>query len=105
MEEEIKFPIEFTKCPNCGCPDTTCRLAYKQEVVDKEKGPDVFVSSVRLAIPLGDPRSAMLTLPELLEHHDTCARCGLPYCTKAEITREPSGGKGFGFPQGRPGLS
>ena len=112
MEEEIKFPIEFKKCPNCGCPDTTYRLAYKQEIVDKGKGPEMFASSEKKAVPLIDPRSATLTVPMLLEHYDTCAKCGLRYCTKSEISIGkigviPPGGnlKPFGFPQGKPGLS
>ncbi|MBU0778249.1 hypothetical protein KKF82_08325 [Patescibacteria group bacterium] len=112
MVKEIKFPIEFKLCPNCGCADTTCRLAYKQEIADKGKGPKMFASSEKKAVPLIDPRSATLTVPTLLEHYDTCAFCGLRYCTKAEIinagiTMQQSGGnlKPFGFPQGKPGLS
>jgi len=79
------FPIEFNKCPICGCPDTVCRLAYKQEIVDKGRGPEAFASSEKRPVPLMDPRSAALAIPMLIEHLDTCARCGLRYCTKAEI--------------------
>ena len=98
MKEEIQFPIIFLVCPYCGCPDTTCRLAYKQEVVDKGKGPDAFASSEKRAIPLQDPRSATLTVPTLVEHFDTCAGCGLRYCTKAEIQQaaiQLAPGKGY----------
>lgn len=110
MEEKIKskFPMEFNKCPICGCLDTTCRLAYKQEVVDKGKGPEAFASSEKRPVPLLDPRSAMLSVPALLEHYDTCARCGMRYCTKAEIVPmtigvgQQPGMKPFNFPQGDP---
>ncbi len=80
-----QWPKEFNQCPICGCPDTVCRLAYQQEVVDKGKGPDVFASSERRGVPLTDPKTAALTVPTLVEHFDTCAKCGLRYCTKAEI--------------------
>lgn len=110
---EAKFPMEFNECPICHCPDTVCRLAYKQEIVDKGRGPDVFASSLKQGIPLIDPRTATLVLPVLLEHYDTCAKCGLRYCTKAEITTGKigmsppggTGGKGFGFPPVKPSLS
>lgn len=105
---EAKFPMEFNKCPICGCPDTISRLAYKQEVVDKGKGPEAFASSEKRPIPLIDPQKATLSVPVLLEHYDTCARCGMRYCTKAEVITmgvgafQQPGMKGFGFPQGDP---
>ena len=82
---ESRFPIVFEKCPICGCGDTTCRLAYQEEVVDKGKGPEAFASSEKRLTPLVDVRSAMLTVPTLVEHYDNCAGCGFRYCTKAEI--------------------
>ena len=87
MTEESRFPIEFKECPNCGCTDTVCRLAYKEEVVDKGKGPDVFASAEKKPMPLISPQIAVFTAPILVEHFDTCARCGLRYCTKAEIAQ------------------
>lgn len=109
MAEEFKFPKYFEKCPICGCPDTTCRLAYKQEVVEKKRGPDAFASSEKRPTPLIDPRKATLVTPVLVEHFDTCAKCGLRYCTKAEITQGKIGTipgmKGQGFQQGDPRFS
>jgi len=107
---EKKFSIEFKQCPLCGCPDTTCRLAYKEEVVDKGKGPDAFASTEKKATPLIDPRKATLTLPVLVESYDNCAKCGFRYCTKSEVVDGKIGGmvppgRGFGSPQGFPGNS
>lgn len=127
---EAKFPMEFNECPICSrrglnffkwlwhkllrkpyYTDTVCRLAYKQEIVDKGRGQDVFASSEKRAVPLADPRTATLVLPVLLEHYDTCAKCGFRYCTKAEITTgkigmSPPGGTGAkGFGPGKPSLS
>lgn len=104
MAEKSRFPIIFEKCPNCGCTETTCRLAYKEEVVDKGKGPEAFASSEKRPIPLLDPRSSVLTVPTLVEHYDACAKCGLRYCTKAEIVnagirmQPPQPGKADSFP-------
>ena len=104
MTEEIQFPIEFKECPLCHCPDTVCRSAYKQAVVDKGKGPDVFASSEKKTVPLTNPMGAVLTVPTLVEHIDSCARCGHRYCTKAEIV-EAQIRLERGFPGQSPSLS
>lgn len=106
MPKKVEFPILFEKCPSCGCKDTVTRLAYKQEVVDKDKGPDTFASFEKRPVPLIAP-TLMATL--LVKHFDTCAGCGLYYCTKAEIVIAPVTAKKmpdmkqFGFQQGHLG--
>ena len=87
MAEKSSFPLEFKKCPICGCPDTITRLAYKEEVVDKGRGSEAFMSPEKLMTPLVDPLKATLVLPVLVEHRDSCAKCGFRYCVKAEIVQ------------------
>ena len=83
----MEFPIEFPKCPSCGCKDTICRLACADEP-SIPKG--TFVSLEKLATPIQDlNRITTPTVKAIISHFDICAKCGLRYCTKAETTSLP----------------
>lgn len=89
METEIKWPIDFPKCPNCGCEMTVTWLACRELI---EKGiikEGEFVSQRKLITPLVGAASVTLTMPALVTHYDICAKCGLDYCTRAEKAELP----------------
>lgn len=109
MQQQITFPIEFSKCPVCGCPDTVCRLAVKEEIENGRFSEGQFVSLEKVATPLIDPKHPpAISAQLLLCHYDCCAKCGTRYCTRAEkvtgvVGMKPGQGqgpKGFGFHQG-----
>ena len=83
MEEELKFPIEFKECPNCG---STRRIA--QTIIDEqiEKGlagkDTIGISSVTNSV-LWDQRKMLLSVPVLTCLEDVCLDCGTKYCIKA----------------------
>ena len=84
-----QFPIEFKKCPNCGCEETTTREAYKQVQLQSKKPPAGFISPEKVAIALiGAANASGNTFPVIIHHLDYCASCGLKYCTRAEIVQE-----------------
>jgi len=83
--EELKFPIDFDSCPNCG---STRRLA--EEVMRKEKdkgkvGEDTKPFAFSGQSLMADPRKTFLSAPILLTFYDVCADCGTVYCVHAEL--------------------
>lgn len=83
----MEFPIEFKKCPQCGCEDTICRLACADEP-SVPKG--TFTSLEKTFCPIQDPTKIMApTLKGILVHYDICSNCGLRFCVRAEITSLP----------------
>lgn len=85
----MSFPIDFPKCPNCGCKDTVSALACAAEP-SIPKG--TFTSLDKLVTPIQDP--AKMSLPSIkaiVTHYDICAnpKCGLRRCTRAEIVSIP----------------
>lgn len=100
MEKEIKFPMEFNKCPICGCPDTVCQIATEEL---KEKGKilrGAFVSLEKVIVPLEQPH-LVATVSLLVCHYDVCAECGTRYCTRVDRTTgmaQPIMGPGKGPP-------
>ena len=84
----MPFPIEFPKCPNCGCKDTVCRLACADEPSIPK---DTFVSLDKKITPIQDfTKISTPTTKILLRHYDTCAKCGLDYCTRVDKTTMPT---------------
>lgn len=84
-----KLPIEFKKCPICGHTETVTRLAIEEFKQSGKVKKDAFASARKDAIPLTEPTMAIATVPTLLRHFDTCAECGIEYCTKAERIETP----------------
>lgn len=87
---ESRFPIFFEKCPNCGCTETLTRLAWDEEAEKGRVNKDTPVAAEHIATPLIDPKKPpVLSASILIQHFDTCAGCGMRYCTKAEIGTGP----------------
>ena len=83
----MEFPIEFVKCPNCGCKDTVCRLACTDEPSIPQ---DTFISLEKVFTPLQQPTQMLSPIAKgILCHYDVCAKCGLRYCTRAEKVSLP----------------
>ena len=83
----MSFPIEFTKCPSCGCKDTVCRLACSDEPSVPK---DIFVSLEKVFTPLQQPTQMLSPIAKgILCHYDVCGKCGHRFCTRAEITSLP----------------
>lgn len=83
----MPLPIEFAKCPQCGCKDTVCRIGCADEP-SIPKG--TFVSLEKIVTPIQQPTSIIGPfIKAIVCHYDVCAKCGLRYCTKAEITSVP----------------
>jgi len=114
QEQELKFPLQFTKCPSCG---STRRIAGGVLEEQKQKG-RVSEKANACLIPaqaiIADPTKILLTVPIITAMIDACANCGALYCIFAQVqqaqvsAKAPPAGpglKGFGFPQSRPGLS
>ena len=92
-----KLPKTFGKCPICGEEKTVAREAMKDEP-SAAKG--IYVSLRKEFAPILS--ASMLSSPMIkgiLSHFDVCFKCGIEYCTKAEIasfpanTMPPIGGK------------
>ena len=84
----MEFPIEFKKCPQCGCKDTVCRLACADEP-SIPKG--TFVSLEKKITPIQDfMRISTPTTKILLRHYDSCSKCGFDYCTRVDKTTMPT---------------
>ena len=84
----MEFPIEFPRCPACHYGDTICR----QACVDEPSIPKgTFVSLEKRITPIQDfAKISTPTTKVLIRHYDTCARCGMDYCTKVEKTTMPT---------------
>ncbi len=100
MENELRFPLNFTQCPTCG---STRRLANEVLEGEKEKGrvgpaANAFLFMHQSAIM--DARKTVLSAPVILSFHDACVDCGTVYCIHTEVkvgtpgTQRP-GGPGF----------
>ena len=88
-----KFPIEFKECPHCHYNKTLTKLAWEEEVAEGRVGEtskDMFVACRREGVPLIDPKRGIALSAHILTlAYDRCAKCGLEYCTKAEIVTAP----------------
>ena len=80
----MSFPLLFEKCPICGCMDTVYRLGVADDPSISE---DTFPSMEKKVTPLQDfTKIFNPTVRVLLRHYDTCAGCGLDYCTRVDKT-------------------
>jgi len=84
----MEFFIEFPKCPVCHHTKTVCREACKD---DPSIPKGVFVSLEKKITPIQDfSKISTPTTKVLVRHYDTCARCGLDFCTRVEKTTMPT---------------
>lgn len=114
MTQELKFPLDFTKCPVCGSTERLAETLVKQEQENSKIGKDAKPFLFQEQTLIMDPRKVVLSFPVALSFYDVCLNCGTVYCVHAELARgtpqmkqAPPGGnmKPFGFPQGNPRLS
>ena len=112
MEEEpqLKFPLEFKECPNCG---STRRVAGTIAEQEKQKGKlakEVQACIQQLTCIITDPRMIALQAPVIIAFMDICADCGTYYCIRAQLGTATPGPaprkgpnlRGLGFPQNEP---
>ena len=99
--KESKFPMTFNRCPSCRCAQTITQLAWAEEAEKGKVVKDTPVAAEHKMIPLMDQKKPpLLTVGLLSLQTDYCAKCGLSYCTKAEVV---IGQVGFGKPPGQGG--
>ena len=85
MIEELKFPLKFDSCPNCG---STKRIAGSVAEQEKEKGrigKDAQGFIQKLSAIITDPRIAALQAPIVIAFMDICSDCGTYYCVLAQL--------------------
>jgi len=110
MEEELKFPLEFNECPNCGSTRRVAGIIAEQEREKGKIGKDAQMALHQFTSIIADPRMVTLQAPAIIAYVDICADCGTLYCIHAQLgTAAPgssqgkgSGMKGFGLPQNKP---
>ena len=112
-DEELKFPILFTRCPACGCEDTVARQIKKEEVAKGKISPDANVAISQTVTPMLDQKklSQVLSVTTLVSYYDICLKCGCYYCFRIDKgqgmvqlggPQPPPDKTQFGFPQRDP---
>jgi len=90
---ELKFPLDFTNCPNCNSDRRLSNIILEQE---KEKGKMPKESQAFLFTHtsiIAHPNGRWLTAPALITFYDACVDCGTMYCVHAELgTATPGAG-------------
>lgn len=108
MAEEIKFPIEFKKCPNCGSTQRVAKILLDQEKERGKAGTLADAGAFMQQALLADPTRPFLSAPVLISLFDICAECGTAYCIRAEVRQAtpqmkpppgPHNTRHFGSPQ------
>ena len=80
----MKFPIKFTKCPNCG---SEWRIVEEEVAKEIEKGkmkPGAVVPAIVFQSHLIDPKAITIFTPRieypvLTARYDICTECGTVY--------------------------
>lgn len=82
----LEFPMSFSKCPACGCPDTIGGQATQEEHAKGTLPKDIRLMVVTASMPLRDMRRQLpgLPVPVVFVHFDVCLQCGCLYCIGAE---------------------
>lgn len=103
MEEELKFPLEFKECPNCGSTKRVFETVMNQERAKGKIGEDARGGTRTQVVIVADMRKAFLSAPALAITWDMCADCGHEYCVRIDLTTatpqmrpQGPGMKGFG---------
>jgi hypothetical protein len=86
----LKFPVEYKKCPDCGCEETLAVEAQKAVVLSMKEAPKTFMYYDQKAIPLvSDQNLSGNFKPILVQYFDYCAGCGRYRMVKAELFQQP----------------
>ena len=86
----MEFPLEFTKCPNCGSPDRVIQMETEEAIIkgDLKEGTRIPVLVTRALIydPNAFPRihGYSKEVPVIFGAYDVCAVCGTLYCTRMD---------------------
>ena len=100
--EELKYPIEFDKCPNCGSTRRIIEIETNKEIEKGELGRDskIPVLSTTSRIFNSNQMQKLFVLskeiPVLFGYYDVCAQCGTLYCVAMQK------GKGIVEPRQQP---
>lgn len=83
--EEIKYPLNFDKCPVCG---SERRVANEVMRGEKEKnkispGAKAFLFNHKTVI--ADQRVVQLSVPAVLSFYDVCVDCGTLFCVHVDV--------------------
>lgn len=82
--------VSFDRCPRCGCKDTVARKFVTEEVRKRAGWGDAFVSLEKVMTPLFNPQNPPIgNATGIVAHYDVCFKCGLRYCTRAEVIVVP----------------
>ena len=82
---ELKFPLDFAKCPNCGSTQRLADSVMKAEVArGRPLGKSIAVAAVFQAA-IGTPTLIGQQIPMLSVFADFCVNCGALYCVHAEV--------------------
>lgn len=89
MTEELKgiFPLDVTKCPNCGSERTLAKEVLKEEKAKKKVNPASNAFLFQHSSLITDNTKPVLSVPIILSFFDVCAEkeCGTVYCVHAEL--------------------
>ncbi len=92
MVDEIRFPLNFTQCPNCG---SERRVAGEVLETEKEKGKAkaeiISFLFQHQSVIAASPH--FLSAPMVTTFYDACTDCGTVYCIRAQVQTVIPGGK------------
>ncbi len=98
-EEDLKFPMKFDKCPNCGGTKRIAGSILEQERKKGKIGKSLQGVIQQIQCVITDPRLVSLQAPAIIVFMDICADCGTFYCFLAQLGVATPGtqpGKGAG---------
>jgi len=87
VPEEITYPLEFNKCPACGCEDTVSKKVAEEEIEKGRMKEGYTPALTQDTTPIFDPREVIIfqrRVPVLITFYDVCVACGCYYCVRIE---------------------
>lgn len=89
MPEEIRFPLSFGSCPNCGSTRRVAEMVTNEEIEKGKISSTAKTSMFNMKSLICDPdRMSKLFVPQkaivLLAAADICVDCGTLYATSVE---------------------
>ncbi len=88
MSEKNDFPINYDKCPLCGCKKHVARTIADGMVAAGKLAPDKVTGTKVETIGIGDQLKATLTQTIIIKVYDVCWDCGhehIIYTDKKEV--------------------
>ena len=93
--EELKYPLTFTQCPNCGSKHCIVEIETNNEIEKGNLTPGMKIPILMTESHLIDKRQPIKEARKftaLVGYYDICADCGTLYCRqidKVEGTATP----------------